>query len=43
MPKDGSNFDLAIAAVILVAGGQVTYKFSTSEALLEELGLEGDC
>lgn len=41
IPKDGSGFDLAIAASILSAAGQSTYQFSTSEAILGELGLDG--
>jgi len=41
VPKDGSSFDLAIAAAILVAGGQIKHKFTPDEALLGELGLDG--
>lgn len=41
VPKDGSSFDLAIAAVVMVAAGQVSHRFTTSEALLGELGLDG--
>ena len=41
VPKDGSSFDLAIAAVILAASEQISHNFSTSEALLGELGLDG--
>ena len=41
VPKDGSSFDLAIAAAILVGSKQVDYQFSTDEALLGELGLDG--
>lgn len=41
VPKDGSSFDLAIAAAILAAGGQIKHRFTSSEALLGELGLDG--
>ena len=41
VPKDGSAFDLAIAAAIMAAGGQIQHNFTTSEALLGELGLDG--
>jgi len=41
VPKDGSSFDLAIAAAILAAGQQIKHQFSASEALLGELGLDG--
>ena len=41
VPKDGSSFDLAIAAAILVAGGQINHSFTDTEALLGELGLDG--
>jgi magnesium chelatase family protein len=41
VPKDGSSFDLAIAAAIMVATRQVGYQFATDEALLGELGLDG--
>jgi magnesium chelatase family protein len=41
VPKDGSSFDLAIAAAVLVASRQVDYSFGTDEALLGELGLDG--
>jgi magnesium chelatase family protein len=41
VPKDGSSFDLAMAAVIMVAAGQVKHRFTTDEALLGELGLDG--
>jgi magnesium chelatase family protein len=41
VPKDGSSFDLAIAAAILVTSGQVNYTFGPTEALLGELGLDG--
>lgn len=41
VPKDGSSFDLAIAAAILAAGGQIKHKFTPDEALLGELGLDG--
>ncbi len=34
-------FDLAIAAAIMLASGQVEYEFSSSEALMGELGLDG--
>src|SRR3954467_3156081 len=40
VPKDGSSFDLAIAAVIMVAAGQVKHRFTPEEALLGELGLD---
>src|ERR1700712_1174626 len=36
VPKDGSSFDLAIAAAILAAGGQIQHKFTPEEALLGE-------
>jgi len=41
VPKDGSSFDLAIAAAILAAGGQIKYDFTEELALLGELGLDG--
>jgi magnesium chelatase family protein len=41
VPKDGSSFDLAIAAAVMGASRQVDYQFSTDEALLGELGLDG--
>jgi magnesium chelatase family protein len=41
LPKDGSSFDLAMAAVIMVAAKQVKHHFTTDEALLGELGLDG--
>jgi len=41
VPKDGSSFDLAIAASILAAGEQISHRFTASEALLGELGLDG--
>ena len=41
VPKDGSSFDLAIAAAVMVAAKQVQHQFSTDEALLGELGLDG--
>lgn len=41
VPKDGSSFDLAIAAVILQAAEQIKHRFTTDEALLGELGLDG--
>jgi magnesium chelatase family protein len=41
VPKDGSSFDLAIAAAILQAAGQIEHRFTPGEALLGELGLDG--
>lgn len=41
VPKDGSSFDLAIAAVILQAAEQIKHRFTSDEALLGELGLDG--
>jgi len=41
VPKDGSGFDLAIAAAIMAAGEQIEHSFTTSEALLGELSLDG--
>jgi magnesium chelatase family protein len=41
VPKDGSSFDLAIAAVILQAAEQIKHRFTPDEALLGELGLDG--
>ena len=41
VPKDGSGFDLAIAASILAAGGQIKHTFTSDEACLGELGLDG--
>jgi predicted ATPase with chaperone activity len=41
VPKDDSSFDLAIAAVTLVAAKQVKHHFTPDEALLGELGLDG--
>lgn len=41
VPKDGSSFDLAIAAVVLQAAEQIKHRFTTDEALLGELGLDG--
>lgn len=41
VPKDGSSFDLAIAAAILAAGGQIQHQFTSDEALLGELALDG--
>lgn len=41
VPKDGTSFDLAIAAAIMAAGGQIKHAFTKQEALLGELGLDG--
>lgn len=41
IPKDGSSFDLAIAAAIMAADSQIKHKFTDTEALLGELGLDG--
>jgi magnesium chelatase family protein len=41
VPKDGSSYDLALAAALMVAAKQVKYQFSADEALLGELGLDG--
>ncbi len=41
VPKDGSSFDLAIAAAVLAAAEQIKHRFTTEEALLGELGLDG--
>lgn len=42
IPKDGSSFDLAMAAAILVASGQIKSSGSLSSCLLfGELGLDG--
>jgi magnesium chelatase family protein len=41
VPKDGSSFDLAIAAAVLQSAEQIKHRFNSSEALLGELGLDG--
>lgn len=41
VPKDGSSFDLAIAAAVLQSAEQIKHRFTTDEALLGELGLDG--
>ena len=41
IPKDSSSFDLAIAASILCASGQITKVFTNKEAVMGELGLDG--
>lgn len=41
VPKDGSSFDLAIAAAILGTAGQITHPLAPTEAFLGELGLDG--
>ncbi|HEX7368520.1 MAG TPA: YifB family Mg chelatase-like AAA ATPase [Candidatus Saccharimonadales bacterium] len=41
IPKGGSSFDLAIAAAIMAADGQIKHEFTAAEALLGELGLDG--
>lgn len=41
IPKDSSGFDLAIAASILQASGQLASTFSNTDALLGELALDG--
>lgn len=40
IPKDGSSFDLAIAASVLLASGQINNTFENS-AIIGELGLDG--
>jgi magnesium chelatase family protein len=42
IPKDGTSFDLSIAAAILVASGQSHFNFSAKHAIIGELGLQGD-
>jgi magnesium chelatase family protein len=41
IPKDSSSFDLAIAAAILSASGQLAKTFAVTEAVIGELGLDG--
>lgn len=41
LPKDDSGFDLAIAAAILCADRQLKSEFTTDQAVLGELGLDG--
>lgn len=41
LPKNDSGFDLAIAAAILLASGQVNSTFKNDQAVLGELGLDG--
>lgn len=41
IPKDSSSFDLAIAAAIMLSGGQSGRPFTDHEAILGELGLDG--
>jgi len=41
IPKDGSSFDLAIAATILLASGQIAAGFGPETAIIGELGLDG--
>jgi len=41
VPKDGSSFDLAIAAAVLQSAEQIKHRFTPDEALLGELGLDG--
>lgn len=41
IPKDSSSFDLAIAAAILLASGQLSQTLSSSDAVMGELGLDG--
>ena len=41
VPKDGTAFDLAIAAAIMSASGQLQHTFTKTEAILGELGLDG--
>lgn len=41
IPKDGSGFDLPIAAAILMASEQVSNKLALSDMLIGELGLDG--
>lgn len=41
IPKDSSSFDLAIAASILTASGQLSKTLQDTEAVLGELGLDG--
>jgi magnesium chelatase family protein len=42
MPKNDSGFDLAIAAAIMLASGQIQNSFTKEQAVLGELGLDGD-
>lgn len=41
VPKESTGLDLAIAAAILAASGQITHQFSSNEAVIGELGLDG--
>lgn len=41
LPKDGSTFDLAIAAAILQASNQINVSTLTNAAVVGELGLDG--
>lgn len=41
IPKDSSSFDLAIAAAILQASGQVKHTLTETDAVIGELGLDG--
>lgn len=42
LPKESPGFDLAIAASILIASGQVTAPIANNTLVLGELGLNGD-
>ncbi|HVS58287.1 MAG TPA: YifB family Mg chelatase-like AAA ATPase [Candidatus Saccharimonadales bacterium] len=41
IPKDGSSYDLAIAAAILISSGEVPQHIDSSSAVLGELALDG--
>lgn len=41
IPKDGTSFDLAIAAAIFTANKQMPLNFRTNSAFLGEIGLDG--
>lgn len=41
VPKADSSFDLAIAAAILLADGQITREIDANQAFIGELGLDG--
>lgn len=41
VPKDGSSYDLAIAAAILISSGEVSQNIGPTEAVLGELALDG--
>ncbi|HUS25729.1 MAG TPA: YifB family Mg chelatase-like AAA ATPase [Nevskiaceae bacterium] len=41
VPKESTSLDLAIAAVLLLASGQLKHNFTKQEAVMGELGLDG--